>query len=358
MSTTTELPPVSLSDISEAAGLSKATVSYVLHNKRGPSPETRVRVLQIAEQLGYRPDARVISYMATVRNATAKQLLPIAWVNTNWEKGAWENYKFLSPYFEGASARCLELGYRLEKIWAAEPGISMRRIAQIIYQRGIEATIVTHGFSHIRLRWENLASVSLESALLAPRLSNIMSDTTYNIYLALKMTRRQGYRRIGICLDSRVGRSSYNMARAAVGLFHASVAPAEILPPFYFTRSKHEQWPQAMFSREFPLWLKQHRPDVVVCHDNHMVKYLEGLGYRVPEDIGVVHIATDDDVSDWAGINSRRREIGASAADTVISLLQNRRFGVPKLPLEVRIRGTWHNGRTLLVPKPKDKRRR
>jgi LacI family transcriptional regulator len=353
---TREMPTVSLSDISQAAGLSKATVSYVLHNKRGPSPETRARVLRIAEQLGYRPDARVVSYMATVRQATTKQLLPIAWVNTNWEKGAWENYKFLSPYYEGASARCLELGYRLEKIWAAEPGVPMRRVAQIIYQRGIEAAIVTHGWSHIRLRWEHLASVSIESALLAPRLTNVMSDTTYNVVLALKMLRRYGYRRIGVTFDFLVGRSSYNLAKSAVALFHTAVPPAEVVPPFYFNRNKDFNWPEVY--KQFAAWVRQHRPDSIVCHDNRMVEMIEDLGLRVPEDVGVVHIATDDDVPAWSGINSRRREIGASAADTVISLLQNRRFGVPKLPLEVRIRGTWHNGNTLLVPKPKSGRRR
>jgi LacI family transcriptional regulator len=354
--TTRQASAVSLNDISQVAGLSKATISYVLHNKRGPSPETRARVLEIAEKLGYRPDARVISYMATVRQATTKELLPIAWLNTNWEKGAWENYKFLSPYFEGASARCLELGYRLEKIWAAEPGVSPRRVAQIVYQRGIEAAIVTHGWSHIRLRWEHLASVSLELSLLAPRLTNVMSDTTFNLMLALKMIRRHGYRRIGVCLESLVGRSSYNLARAAVGLFHSVLPPEEVIPPLYFTRNKDLNLEEN--HRQFAAWVRGNRPDVILCHDNRMEEMLHDLGFRVPDDIGVVHIATDDDVPDWAGINSRRREIGASAAENVISLLQNRRFGVPKLPLEIRIRGSWHGGRTLLVPKPKDFRGR
>jgi LacI family transcriptional regulator len=92
---------------------------------------------------------------------------------------------------------------------------------------------------------------------------------------------------------------------------------------------------------------------VVVCHDALLLKTLGAAGVRVPEDVGVVHIATDDDVPDWAGVNSKKREIGAAAAAMVISQLQNRQFGVPETAFNINIRGTWHGGRTLLVPKPK-----
>ena len=103
----------------------------------------------------------------------------------------------------------------------------------------------------------------------------------------------------------------------------------------------------------FKAWARRERPDVVVGHNSNLVAWAEAAGYRVPQDLGVVHIATDDDVSDWAGINSRREQIGAAAAEWVISLLQNRQFGVPETPANMVVRGTWHGGRTLLVPKPR-----
>jgi LacI family transcriptional regulator len=345
------IPSVSLSAVSKATGLSKATVSYVLHNKRGPSAETRARVLRVAAELGYRPDACITSSMVAVRKAASKKLVPVAWINTNREKDSWEKYKFHSPYFEGAGARCLELGYRLEKIWAAEPGVSMRRLAQIVYQRGIEAAIVTHGWNHIRLRWDRLAAVSLEQDLMAPRLTKIMTNTAFNLLLALKMVRRYGYRRVGVFLDNRVARASYNLTQASTALVHATLGSTEIISPYYYSRKQSETW-QDIY-QGFKTWMRQHRPDVVVGHDNRLVAMAQDAGFRVPDDVGIVHIATDDDVSDWAGVDSRRREIGASAAETVISLLQNRRFGVPKLPLDIFIRGTWHNGWTLLAPKTK-----
>jgi len=63
--------------------------------------------------------------------------------------------------------------------------------------------------------------------------------------------------------------------------------------------------------------------------------------------ISIVHLAVDDDVLDWAGIHSLRREIGGTAVEWLVSLIRNRRFGVPKAPLNILMRGTWQTGLTL-----------
>ena len=343
---------ISLGDIAKIVGISKATVSYVLRNRPGPSPATRERVLAVAQELGYVPDARVVSLMAQVRDASSKNLLPIAWLDTNWEKDSWEKYRFLSPYFEGARAQALHLGYRLEKIWAGQPGITMRRISQIIYQRGIEGAIITHHVRHFRLDWEKLAAVALEGRLLSPRLHRVMTDYTFNLLLALKMLKRNGYRRIGICLERWVGCDSYNTCRAATYYFHANIPGKEVVPPLVYVR-RNTDTNRKEVAKSIVRWIKRERPDVVVGHDEGLVRIVQSAGYRVPEDIGVVHIATDDDVSDWAGVDSRRREIGAAAADKVIALLQHRQFGLPEIAQNIGIRGRWHYGHTLLVPKPK-----
>lgn len=47
-----------LEDVARAAGVSRALVSIVMREAPGASEETRARVLQVAEEIGYRPDAR------------------------------------------------------------------------------------------------------------------------------------------------------------------------------------------------------------------------------------------------------------------------------------------------------------
>lgn len=48
-----------LKDVAQAAGVTTATVSYVINNTPGQtiSPKTRERVLEVAAELGYMPNA-------------------------------------------------------------------------------------------------------------------------------------------------------------------------------------------------------------------------------------------------------------------------------------------------------------
>jgi LacI family transcriptional regulator len=341
--------PTSLANIAKAAGVSTAAVSFALHGKPGISAKTREHILAIAGKLGYAPDARIAGWMARVRDAKAKELLPIAWLNTAWQKDAWEAYPFHTPYLEGARARARELGYSVENIWMHEPGMSMQRLAKILYERGIEGVIVTHPARHVRLKWDHLAAVTMGGSLVAPQLHRVTSDLNYNLLLALKTLRRLGYRRVGVCFPAEYD-SAWQHALSAIADTHYAHAPAaERVRPLILPLLHHEQWAfhEALREAEVVAWLRKERPEAVICHDGRFKQWAAAAGLKVPEDLAIVHLARDDDVLDWAGIHSRRREIGATAVEWLVSLMRNHQFGVPKTPLTILVRGAWRMGKTL-----------
>jgi LacI family transcriptional regulator len=340
---------VSIRDIARAAGISNAAASYALQNKPEVSRATRDRVVRIARRMGYAPDARLSAWMARVRETKAKDFLPIAWLNAHPEKDTWTRCKWFSPYLEAARERCRQLGFRLEEIWLHQPGMTMRRVSQILEQQGIEGVIVTHYATHFRLNWDHLAGVSIEHVTLAPRLHRVNTDFFYNFLLAVKMLKRHRYERIGVCLEESLDRRTHQGIRAMNHYREAALAKGRRIPLFAYNGDPGEQGRLAQ--KRMGVWLRRYRPEVIVGHDNRLVDWVEAAGYRIPEDVGVVHLATDDDVSDWAGILSNKRTIGAVAVELLISLIQNRQYGVPKTAVYTAVQGTWHPGRTLLIPR-------
>jgi LacI family transcriptional regulator len=347
-----KFPKVSLRTIAAAAGVSKTTVSYVLRNSPGPAKRVREHVLRTANRLGYVPDPRISSWMAQIRDAKEKSVVPIVWLTL--ETALWDKYKFLSPYLQGARERAHQLGYRIEPMDWKDPAMSITRMSQIIYHQGIEGVIVTHVLGkHVKLRWDSLAAVGLEGRLMAPRLHRVKADIFHNLLLALKMVRRFGYQRIGICLENIVDRGAYNGVEAAIFYFQSKLPKTELVPHLFFSRKgKNDRERAVEVETQVVPWLLRNRPDVIVGQHNDLEKLVTNAGFRVPEDVGIVHLSTDDDVSDWAGIHSKRREIGAAAIDQVVTLMQNRQFGIPRTPMSVEIAGLWKNGRTLLTPTP------
>lgn len=339
-----------MGDIARLTGFSRMTVSYALRNYPRISVETRKTIHSAAEKLGYVPDARLSAWMKKLRDTKQADPITIAWLTTDEDAQTWQKCKWLSPFLEGTRKRCGELGYQLEEFWLLQPGMTNRRISSILKSRGIQGVIIAPSqnvaVGHIRLQWERLACVSFEKAILAPRLHRVAPDYLYNMLLALKLLRRFGYRRIGVFLQQHSERRSNHNYLAALSYFHSTIPAAERIQPLIYGHREN-----ASGVKKLKQWLLKKKPDVILGHHRELINWLSQAGLAVPQDIGVVHLAIEDDVADWTGIWQRKREIGAETAELLISMLQNNRFGLPEVARDILIPGYWSWGKTLKVPK-------
>ncbi|MEL6923397.1 MAG: LacI family DNA-binding transcriptional regulator, partial [Bacteroidota bacterium] len=76
---------VRIKDIAERSGVSKGTVDRVIHSRGHVAPEVKKRILQVMEELNYRPNrlARALSYNKSWKIAA---LLPMADVDPFWNQ--------------------------------------------------------------------------------------------------------------------------------------------------------------------------------------------------------------------------------------------------------------------------------
>ncbi len=338
----------SLNEIALAVGCSKMSVSYALRNDQRISSALRQRIVRVARRLGYTPDAALSAVMSHVRKASNRNILPIAWINTDDRReDLWRNKVNLIPYFQGAQARCAAFGYRLDELWLCEPGMTEHRLSRILYQRGIKGVIIAPPdrlrIRHIRLDWEYFAAVSFTQAIF-PKLYRVTHDDYYNISLVLKLLRHNGYRRIGFCINQQDYYRSRQIYAAALSFFHTQIPPRERVPLVIHTHSE-------IAGDKFLGWLKRYEPDVVVGKHHGLLRWIESSGLSVPDDVGVVHLGLEGDCDDWAGIISHKREVGALAVERVVSLININQFGLPDISQDILIPGRWKKGNTLRIPK-------
>lgn len=96
---------VTISDIANQAGVSKASVSYVLSGKKKLSEEVENRIMEAVVALGYTPP-KIVARLSGKKPKTINFCLPL-------EKGLISNDPYYTPLIEGAMDYAFSCGYHL-----------------------------------------------------------------------------------------------------------------------------------------------------------------------------------------------------------------------------------------------------
>lgn len=353
-----KIQPVTMADIAREVRLSVASVSRALRNDPRLSESTRRRVSEAAERLGYRPNALVSIFQAQVRARRARLYQAnIAWIDDQEDPAAWHHTPWLRGYFQGASRRAAEQGYKLEVIRLEElrdwsPDLNVSRFARILDARGIHGAILpllthpslTAGDWPCAVAQLGSREAALENPQARPPLEpkhwhKALPDYFHNTLTAMREIRRLGYRRPGLVLTRWLDRFTDwqlkgGFLAAGCGMFDKPLPPPLILAEMEDTAALAK-------------WLARCRPDCVLCAHGAMRRILASVGLKAPEDIGLVHLSHAEDVRDWAGVCEQHEALGAAAADIVISQLRRNERGLPALPRATTIRGIWVPGATV-----------
>ena len=336
----TQLRPT-LRDIAEAAGCHYSTVSLALHNHPRIPDETKIRIRETAERLGYRPDAALAALCAyrTMRREVHDQAV-IAWL-TNYRTAAqWKASACNCDYFEGASSRANERGYRLETFWLRAPGMTPQRMSKILWTRGIQGVLLPpqEQRTTLNLAWENLSAVTFGYTLLHPRL-HLVSNHEYRTMGALfsELVRRQ-YKRIGLVdLRDHDERVDHNWL-AAYLVEQRGLPKMNRLPPLLLPG-----WD----SEEFLAWTRHHKPDVVVTKLPEVLTTLRSANFIVPDEIGVAFHSLDEKSPGLSGMKKNSFQIGVMAVDLLVDMLHRGERGLPARPSLLMVEGSWSEGTTL-----------
>ncbi|MGC9451477.1 MAG: LacI family DNA-binding transcriptional regulator [Oceanipulchritudo sp.] len=333
-------------EIAARVGCSHVTVSRALKNSPLVKEDLRDRIWAVAKELGYRPNPLVASLMTNRAMKRRKENLTctLGWLNTHPNPKFWQTWPYRRIYLEGARERAEELGYAIDVIWGVEPGMTGKRLEDILISRGIYGLILPSPLEAVGgmgMNWDPFAVVCIGQK--APdqlpwhRVTLAIRDS---MQLCIERLLGMGYTRIGLAIPDRI--SSYGtIPIESIFSYYVRLMPEKFVSEeLLYHRYK------GPYEEELKNWLGAHEPDVIICMDIEVLKVCRDMGLHVPEDVGLAHLHLAQDVKGWAGVDPYEKRQAAAAVDLVTSHLQRNERGVPPYAKMVQIFGDWRDGWT------------
>lgn len=338
-----------MAEVAKAAGVSKNTVSLALRGSPRISEATRKRIVELAGEMGYCLNPTVAHLMAQLRqNRTPGFQATLAMVNANEDREAFRVHPTIPKYVDGAQRRARQLGYHLDEFWLHEPGLPVSRWLSILRARNIRGILVIGMMQQNRLPerlaplWDEFPAVVTGVRTRDPALSFACSDQHALALEAFERAVAMGYRRPALVLDGVIDRLIEG--RFSAGFLTGQSrfgGVVERTVPFYEVAKARKD--RGVFER----WLEENRPDVIFTLYHEVKRWLDGLGMKVPGDIGLIQYEWRDDHGEWAGMDQRNDLVGEAALDMLVSMVHHNDQGVPANPRATMIGSSWVDGSTV-----------
>jgi len=305
---------VTIKDIANKAEVSYATVSRALNNKYGVNPKTRSRILQIAKDLNYSPNA-IARGLVSSRSYTIGLVLP----------------DVTNPYFPavaaGIEACSQERGYSVflcNTNWERQREDSY---IQLLAERRADGVIIAPVGGSIKEELQSLLPTVFVSN--APRdtvQSSVVIDNIRGGYLATKHLIECGYKTVGF-----------------IGVSEHSMADNDRLEGYRRAFNRYGLEPEARYIKfgDFrqqtgyniirTLIADGNYPEAIFAENDVLaIGILHGIkdsGLKVPEDIALIGF---DDIAfssyqefQLSTINQPKEQMGRTAAEILIEKIEN-----------------------------------
>lgn len=338
-----------MADVARTAGVSKNTVSLALRGSKRVAEATRKKVERAARKLGYRLNPTVARLMTELRqNRTAGFQATLALVNANESRGAFVDHPTVPSYVAGCRRRAERLGYALNEFWLHDPELSLDRWRSIFRARNIRGLLIIGMMSsnrlpsHLASLWDEFPAVVTGVRTRAPALPYACSDHHALALLAFEKALSLGYRRPALVLDGVIDRLIEGRFTAGflTGQSRDIPVPDRIAPFFDVAGARLEPG-------RFRRWFEANNPDLIFTLYHDVLRWIEAIGRRCPEDVGLIQYEWREDHDAWAGMNQQNDLVGEAALDMLVSQVQHHERGVPPFPKATLIGSQWVDGRTV-----------
>lgn len=317
-----EMKKPTLDEVAKSAGVSRSTASRVINEDARVSENTRLKVREAVEKLGYRPNAAARS-LASHRSGIVSIVIPQA-----------ANAVFAEPFFtrlfQGIHDRATELGYHIMlSIRKSDDGDLNEQHLNATRGQLLDGLILTSARiddpALERLLAMELPFVSIGRDPVHPQVSTVDVDNVGGASAAVTHLIQSGRRRVATITGPQAvipGVDRLTGYRLALKKYEMPV-DKELIVPGEFTRTGGYEAMKALLDLE---------PDAVFIASDLMafgaLTALAEAGVRVPEDVAIVGF-DDFDASahtqpPLTTVRQPVYDLGAQAASILIDWIEGR----------------------------------
>jgi len=349
-------------EIAKESGLSHATVALALKDSPRISPTTREKVKRVAEEMGWRPNLLVSAYQNFVASGRVKDFeQTLAWLNVSKTPNSWVSNKTLEAIKDKATKR----GWKIETFSLRNFGMTKEekgepyalKVLSVLKARGIKCIILPH---RSRLRFSKIPNIAKDFIIVSmfderyaenagqtqkpKQIAHYVNpDSFSNVQMLCNKLWEIGYNRIALCLK---GWDNWTTHGTVVGGYFAASCPVERFPVYILgDEAEKLKAPPANFIN----WVEHVKPDAIICGNNILKGWLEILGMKIPQDIGIAHFQLGPAEEGWSGIDIHVDRLGAIAFDILSHHYLNNQFGEPTVAKNLHTYGFWVDGETTLA---------
>lgn len=334
---------VSMVDIAKKLGVSQSTVSLALNNSPKASAATIARVKAVAEEMGYQVNPYVSALMTSRRHGKNPENLPVVALITATETpDEWKNRYNTNRFVEGCTNVARSLGIRIEHFWIGEDSMSAKRMNDILYNQGIRGAVLLPAGpwrEKMDYAWTEIATVSYGIYELTPNTDWLTADYYGNMEKTLKILRNKNATKIGYIMEIPYPYKNDNRWLAAYHMAQKRTPAGQQIEPWLD--------PEPTFDG-FRRWVEETKPEVIICvRPATVIGWLEQMGLKVPDDMGVVTVGTAEENGDFSGIIEKAYTCGKLAVEMLLERIHHNQFGQFESPHHITIGGHWNRGKTL-----------
>ncbi len=320
---------VDINELARRGGVSVATVSRALNGRPEVSPATRRRILALAGELGYAPNASARA-LASRRSG----LVGLLW-DTDYRSGG-QQHPFLQDVLVGLKHAVSEHGQGLLLLPISGPDDPTGYV-RLARQYNLDGVVLMGVDQHTPQVAALLASplpcVALDLAVQGPRCGSVGSDNRAGAASAVRHLYRLGHRRIATItgpLDLLPGAERLVGYRAELAALNLPYRDDHVLTGDFFPDSGGTAMRQLLASAEPPT-------AVFVAGDAMAIAAIQAAtdaGRQVPDDIAVVGFDNIEAAAlirpGLSTVAQDYRKFGAAALHTLAGLADD--AGLPREP--------------------------